>query len=337
MGIFAYATKRAAATVPVLIGVTFLAFVISHVVVSNPAHVWAGVKADPSTVAAITARYHLNDPILVQYFYYMRDLLRGDWGVSPVSGEPVLVGLLSHFPATLELGLAAIVITILMGIPLGVAAAVHQDRPADHGIRLLYLSGVSSPPFLVALGLLLVFFYYLRLFPSAGQLSPFVRPPPTITGMILVDAILTGQVYVFIDGLNHIVLPAMALALTTFGYVTRLTRSSMIEALSRDYVRTAYAKGLSDGAVIYSHALRNAMITTTTVVGLFFGGLLSGAIVVETIFDWAGIGWYSTRAILALDFPSVMGVTIVFTLVVVTTNLIVDVMYAVLDPRIRLG
>jgi peptide/nickel transport system permease protein len=337
VGILAYSIKRVAATIPVVIGITFLVFVISHLVVSNPAHVWAGVKADPSTVAAITARYHLNDPILIQYFYYMRDLLKGDWGVSPVSGEPVLVGLLTHFPATLELGLAAIMVTVLIGIPLGVAAAVHQDQPADHGIRLLYLSGVSSPPFLVALGLLLVFFYYLRIFPSAGQLSPFVNPPPTITGMILIDALLAGEFNVFVDGLRHIVLPAMALALTTFGYVTRLTRSSMIEALGRDYVRTAYAKGLSESSVIYSHALRNAMITTTTVIGLFFGGLLSGAIVVETIFDWAGIGWYSTRAILALDFPSVMGVTIIFTLVVVTTNLIVDVIYAFLDPRIRLG
>jgi len=319
-----------------VIGVTFLAFVISHVVVPNPAHVWAGPKADPSTVAAIAARYHLNDPLYLQYFYYLRDLVKGDLGVSPVSGQPVSVGLISHFPATLELAVVAIVITVSLGIPLGVLAAVHKDQPADYGIKIFYLSGVSSPPFLVCLGLLLVLFYYLRIFPSSGQLSPFVQPPPTITGMILVDAILAGQINVFLDALRHIVLPAMALALTTFGYVTRLTRSSMIDALNRDYVRTAYAKGLSDRTVIYGHALRNALISTTTVIGLFFGGLLSGAIVVETIFDWGGIGWYATQAILALDFPSIMGVTIVFTLVVVTTNLLVDISYLVLDPRIRL-
>jgi peptide/nickel transport system permease protein len=247
----------------------------------------------------------------------------------------VLTDLLLCFPATVELAIAALVIIIIVGIPLGVIASMHHDRPIDHSIRLIYLAGYSSPSFLVALITLFVFSYTLNIFPSQGQLSQFLIPPTRITGMYIVDSLLTGNWVDLTDSLSHIVLPAVALALFNFGVVTRVARSSMLEVLQKDFIRGAYAKGLPKRTVVYKHALRNAMTSTITVVGLVLGYLLSGTIVIETIFLWPGIGYYSTQAIESFDFPAVMGVVVLFTLGIVFANLVADVLYAVVDPRIR--
>lgn len=336
MGLLRFCLKRLALLIPVLLGVTILTFLISRVVVPNPARAWAGLKASQATVAAIAARYHLNDPIYVQYFYYMYDLVSGDWGTSPVTGQPVLENISAFFPATLELSIVSIIIAAVLGIPLGVYAAVKQDKPADHVVRLFSLGTYCLPPFLMALVMQLVVFYWLRLLPSGGRISPLVQAPPRITGLLILDSILTGNAQSLESSLIHILLPAIALALLTFGLITRLTRSSMLEVLRQDYVRTARSKGLSERVVVFKHALRNGLISIVTVLALMFAWMLSGAIVIEYIFNWPGIGRYAVQSILALDLPAVMGTTLVFTLVVVLVNLVADITYAALDPRIRL-
>jgi peptide/nickel transport system permease protein len=336
MGLVGYIARRILLTIPVIVGVTFVTFLLSRVIVPDPARAWAGIRAAPGEVAALTAQYHLNDPLYVQYFYYMRNLATGNWGVTPSTGRSVLQDIGFFFPATIELALVALLITIVVGISLGVIASVYYDRKIDHTIRVVYLAGFSSPPFLVALVVLIVFGYVLKVLPTQGQLSQNLIPPTHITGMYIVDSLLTGNWVDFKDSISHVMLPAIALALTYFGIVTRITRASMLEIMKKDFIRAEVAKGLTKNKVIFKHALRNALIPTVTVLGLILASLLGGAIVIETIFSWPGIGYYATQAIVNLDFPSVMGVTLVFTLGVVIANLIADIVYAALDPRIKL-
>jgi peptide/nickel transport system permease protein len=236
----------------------------------------------------------------------------------------------------LELSIVAIIIAAVLGIPLGVHAAVKQDKPTDHVVRLFSLGTYCIPPFLMALVMQLVVFYWLRLLPSGGRISPFITPPQHITGLLILDSVLTGNVQTLESSIVHILLPASALALLTFGVITRLMRSSMLEVLRQDYVRTARSKGLSERVVVFKHALRNGLISIVTVLALLFATMLSGAIVIEYIFNWPGIGRYAVQSILALDLPAVMGTTLLFALIVVVVNLVADIAYAVLDPRIRL-
>jgi peptide/nickel transport system permease protein len=335
MGLVGYILRRALLIIPIILGTTLITFVISRVTVPDPARAWAGVHANAQIIAALSARFHLQDPLYVQYAYYLRDILTGNWGVSPNSGRPVLYDLELFFPATAELAIAAITITIVIGIPLGIIAAMHQNKKIDHTIRLIYLAGFSSPPFFVALLFLFVFSYYFNIFPTSGELSANLTPPARHTGMYIVDSLITGNWVDLKDSLWHIVLPAAALALTYFGIVTRIMRSSMLEIFQKDFIRASFAKGLGSRAVVYRHAVRNAMIPTTTVLGLLLGSLLGGTIVIETIFVWPGIGYYATQSIESLDFPSVMGITVLFTLGVVLANLAADVLYGIIDPRIK--
>jgi peptide/nickel transport system permease protein len=335
LGLVTYIIRRLLLIIPILIGTTFITFIISRVTVPDPARTWAGPRASAEAIAALTARFHLSDPIYVQYLYYLRDLVTGNWGVSPTSGRPVLYDLQLYFPATAELAIAAIIITIIIGIPLGVLAAMYQNKKIDHSIRVLYLAGFSSPPFFVALLFLFVFSYYFNIFPTNGELSSNLLPPARHTGMYIVDSLITGNWIDLKDTLWHIVLPAVALALTYFGVVTRIMRSSMLEVFRKDFIRASYAKGLSGRTVVIRHAVRNAMIPTTTVLGLLLGALLGGTIVIESIFVWPGIGFYATQSIESLDFPSVMGITFLFTLGVVIANLIADILYGIIDPRIK--
>lgn len=322
--------------VPVLLGVTLLTFIISHVVVKNPVIAWAGAKASPQTYAAIAAQYHLKDPLYIQYAYYLYGLFSGNWGTSPTTHTPVLQAIATYFPATIELSFVALIISVIIGIPMGVLSALLNGRKLDYPVRLLYLSGIASPPFLLALIAQLVFSYYFHILPSSGRLSPNVSPPVHLTGLYLLDSALTGNWPVFLDALRHIILPATALALLTFAIIARVTRSSVLETMGKDFVRTAKAKGLPNRDVIFRHTLRNALVSTVTVIGLAVQFVLFGTIVIETIFFWPGIGLYATNSILNLDFPSIMGVTVLFTLVVVFTNLVTDISYAFLDPTVKL-
>jgi len=320
-----------------LLGVAFVTFVISRVIVPNPARVWAGPKASPETIAAFVARFHLNDPFYVQFYYYLNDLLHGNWGVSPSSGQPVLNSIAIYLPATIELTIAAIIMTVLIGIPLGVVAATNKDKTVDHFSRLFSLSGVASPPFLAALLLQLIFFYYLKLFPdSGGRISLSVAPPPTITGLFTVDSLITGNWPAFISSIQHLILPSFALAFLILGLMSRLVRASMLEALMSDYVRTAKAKGLRRRLVIYKHALRNALTQPVTALSLYVAYTLGGSVVIESIFSWPGVGRYAAQAAMVFDLPAVMGTTIVFTICVVIANLVADILLSVIDPRIQL-
>jgi len=305
------------------------------VTVPNPVRAWTGPRATAGAIAAIEARYHLNAPVYVQYYYYMTNILSGNWGTVPSTGRPVLFDLEHFFPATAELAIVAIIIAIVVGIPLGVLAAMYQGRTVDHAIRSFYLTAYSSPPFFVALGVILLFGYVWRIFPTSGQLSQGMVFDANITGMVLVDSLLKGNIPIFLNALDHLVLPATALSLIYFGIVSRITRASLLEVFQRDFIRASYAKGLRRRAVIFKHALRNAMIPTVTVLGLLLAGLFGGSVVVETIFNWPGIGLYAYQSIQSFDFPSVMGVTLLLTICVVFANLAADILYAVLDPRIK--
>lgn len=336
MGIVSYIARRALTLIPVMFGVTLITFVISFLTVPNPVRAWTGPRATPGAIAALVARFHLHDPIYMQYYYYMVNLLTGNWGLVPSSGREVLSDIELYFPATLELALASLLISILIGIPLGLLAATHQRKAADHSIRLFYLVGYCSPPFFVALLMILIFGYILRIFPVQGELSQSLNFPVHITGMVIVDSLLTGNWPVFTDAVWHLILPSVSLSLLYFGIITRVTRASLLEVFQKDFIRAAFAKGLEKRTVLIKHGLRNAMIPTVTILGVLLGGLLGGSIVIETIFQWPGIGLYLERSILTFDFPSIMGVAVLITLGVVLANLIADILYALIDPRIKI-
>jgi peptide/nickel transport system permease protein len=309
---------------------------MSRVLVPNPARAWAGLHASTEVVQELAARYHLTGPIYWQYVWYMRSLVTGDWGVSPTTGRPVLSDLAFFFPATVELAMASIILSIIIGIPLGVLAAVYHNSKIDQSIRLFYLMGFSSPPFFVALVLLLILGYFFRILPVQGELSIGLSPPVRITGMYIVDSVLSGNWIDFWDSLSHIVMPAVALTLTYFGIITRVTRASVLETFEKDYIKASFAKGLGNMDVVLRHSLRNALIPTTTIIGLLLGWLLSGTVVIETIFLWPGVGYYAVQSIESFDFPVIMAITLLFTFGVVFANLAADIVYAILNPRIRL-
>ena len=251
-----------------------------------------------------------------------------------------------YFPGTIELTITAMIICVLLGIPLGIISAIKKDKWPDHIVRIFSLTGISIPVFWFALILQYVFYLKLSWLPLGGRLDAGV-PPPTFnlpflpdihsTGLYVLDSLLGGQWDTLTMALLHLVMPAFCLAFIQLAVIARMTRGSMLEAMTQDFVRTARSKGLSERVVIFKHALRNAMIPTTTVIGLMFGGLLSGAVLTETIFYWPGIGRYSTHAIIGLDYPSIMGFTLIIALVYIFTNLLVDIIYAYLDPRIKYG
>jgi ABC-type dipeptide/oligopeptide/nickel transport system permease component len=332
----------------VLFGVVFLTFVISRIVVPDPVRAWIGVKASQSYANALILRYHLNQPLWVQFYYYLEGYLTGNWGISPVSQQPVLPEIEAHLPATVELTLAAIIIIIFFGITLGVVAAIKKDKWPDQVSRITALTGVSSPPFLGAIIILLIFFYYLHLFPNGGRLDPGLTPPSGIsftlfgdhvslppTGLYILDSLLTGNWVDLWSSIRHIILPAFALAITYFGITTRLVRSSMLNVLSEDYIRTAKSKGLSGSVVIFKHTLRNALIPATTIIALNFATLLGGTVVIEDVFNWPGIGRFTVQALQNLDYPTIIGTTLVFAIGVVAINLVADILYTILDPRVQ--
>jgi peptide/nickel transport system permease protein len=336
-GLLIFVAKRIVFLVIVLFGCSLITFTVSRVAVPNPTRAWAGPRASQATIDALIAKFHLHDPVYVQYYYYVSDLLHGDWGFDPGTGQPVLGSILLFLPATIQLTIAALLIVVAVGIPLGVVAATHKNKVEDHLARLTALTGIATPPFLIALILQLVFFYYLHVFPdSGGTISPFIQAPPRVTGFLIVDCILAGNVGALMSALQHIIMPAVALGFLNLGLMSRLTRASMLESLASDYVRTAKAKGLKKMLVIYKHALRNALIQPITVLSVYVAYMLGGSVVIESIFDWPGVGYYAATAILNFDLPAVMGVTLIFALGVVVVNFAADVLYALLDPRIRL-
>lgn len=322
---------------PMLIGVTLLAFIISHLVPSDPLVLLVSEKAmnNPEIVKAATEKWGLDRSLPEQYFIYIKNLVQGDMGVSFKSRRPVADDLKEYFPATVELSVIALIFAVLFGLPLGIAAALKSGKLIDHAARFISLIGASMPPFWSGLMALYLFWYKIPLFASPGRLDTHMEAPTRITGMILVDSILAGNAETFINGLHHLLLPAIILGWFTLAIIARVTRASLLETLQMDYIRTARSKGLRERSVVIVHALRNTLIPTLTVLGLAFAWLMAGAIMTETIFAWPGIGRYAVEAAANLDYPAVLGTTVLFAAIFMMANLVVDVLYCVIDPRIR--
>ena len=331
-----YIARRLLLMVPVLLGVSVLAFFLTQLLPGDPARAAAGRLASPEQLEAVRERLGLDRPVPVQYALYVGRLLRGDLGTSLTSKQAVAQELRLFFPATMELLAATMVITIVMGIPIGVWAATARGGWVDRGFLGFSYIGVGMPVFFLALLLQLVFAGWLRVLPIAGRLGLSTMPPPMLTGMHSVDALLAGQWSTFLDAARHLVLPAVTLALAGVSEVGRITRSSMLKELDQDYVRTARAKGVAERAVALRHALPNALLPTTTVIGLQVAFLLGGTVLIENIFSWGGLGTYAWTGIFRLDIPVIMGITLISTTVYLFVNLGVDLIYVFIDPRIEI-
>lgn len=337
MNFWNYLASRLLGILFVLLGVSIVTFLLSHVVPGDPAAAALGDRARDDQIAAFRAEYGLDRPLPEQYLIYVRGLATGDLGKSIRTRRPVTQDVGEKFPATMELSIAALLIAILLGIPAGIWSAVYRNRLPDHLVRIFSLVGGSLPIFW--LGLLMIGLFYGRLgwLPAGGRIDQFIPPPQRITGLFVVDGFLTGNMPALQSSLHHLILPAFVLGYFSTAVIARMMRSSMLEVLNQDYLRTARAKGLKERVVILRHGFRNAFIPTLTIIGITFGGLLSGAVLTETIFGWPGLGGYATAAALGLDFPAVMAVTLIAGVIFPLSNLFVDLSYAWLDPRIRHG
>ncbi len=331
-----YIGRRLLEAVPVFFGVLLVVFTITHLTPADPVVVLLGEHATPQAIDRLRAELHLNDPLPVQFIQYLGRALRGDLGNSIQSNEQVTVELATRFPATIELTIAAMLIASTIGILMGVLAATRQNSFFDGATMFTALFGFSMPIFWLGIMLILLFAAYLGWFPISGRLDYTVEVA-RVTNLYLVDALLTRNWEALGNALHHLVLPALTLSTVPLAIIARMTRSSLLEVLRQDYVRTARAKGLVERRVVSRHALKNAFIPVITVIGLNVGSLLSGAILTETIFAWPGVGRLVVDAIFARDYPIVQGTVLVIALLFVFVNLLVDLSYAYLDPRIRYG
>jgi peptide/nickel transport system permease protein len=328
--------RRLAGLLFVLAGVSVITFTLTQLVPIDPAAAALGQNAREEQIEVFRKRYGLDRPPLEQYVTYVGRLLRGDLGISIRTRRPVADDLRDYLPATIELSLAAMGVTLVLGITLGVLSAVRRNSLLDGVARVFALVGGSLPIFFLGLLMLALFYSRLRWLPGPGRIDAVLTPPPRVTGMYTVDSLLAGNLQVFRNSLTHLVLPAVTLGYFSTAVLLRMTRSAMLEVLTQDYIRTAQAKGLRDQTVLVRHALKNAMIPVLTTIGITFGSLLSGAVLTETIFGWPGLGRYATASATSLDFPAVMGVTLVAAVVYPVVNLLVDIGYHALDPRINI-
>jgi peptide/nickel transport system permease protein len=315
---------------------TLAIFLIANSVPGDPVLLQLGDlgASNPTMVAAFRHKWGLDLPLWERYGIFLDGLLHGDLGSSIASRRPVLDDIADYAPATIELGTIAFALALAVGLPLGVLAAVRRDSWIDHLARMLSLVGVSAPTFWLAFIMLAIFYGALDLAPGPGRLDAIAFPPPRVTGFLLIDTALAGDWDTFHDAISHLVLPAIVLASGTLGLVTRTTRAAVLEALSQDYVRVAYAKGLRARRVVLGHALPNALLPVVTLGGLAYANLLSGAVLTETVFSWPGLGRYTFQSAVSLDFPAIMGMTTIVAVVFVLVNFIVDMSYALLDPRV---
>ncbi len=320
----------------VLFGILVLVFFIAKIIPADPVGALLGGNAPPELVDELKHKLGLDKPLIIQFIDYIKGALRGDFGISLKTNRPVIEDIKEYFPATMELAIFAIIIAVGIGIPLGIFSAVKRNSFVDHFSRIFSILGVSMPVFWTGLLLLLLFYYKLGLLPGSGRLELFIIPPEPKTGLIILDALLEGNWEAFWDGLKHIILPAFVLGYASSASIARMTRASVLDVLRQDFIRTAKAKGLPKRLVIYKHALKNALIPVVTLIGLRFGSLLEGAVLTETIFGWPGLGRYIVNALLVLDYPAIMGGTVFIALIYSLANLVVDITYAVLDPRMRI-
>jgi peptide/nickel transport system permease protein len=333
-----FVARRLVALVFLAIGITAVTFVLTQLVPSNAVATNLGEQAagDPAAVAAFKHHYGLDKPLPQRYVIYLGHLLRGDLGQSSLTHNSVRSDLAQFIPATAELALYSVLFAAVVGIAFGVLAALRRNRPTDHALRVTSLAGISMPTFWIALVALYVGFYKLGWFPGADRLDPGTLPPPHVTGLYTIDALLAGNFGLFTQALHHLILPALVLAAFNVSLLTRFTRSAVLEVIGNDYVRGARAKGLPERVVVLRYILRAALPSVITVLGLVFANVLTGAVLVEKIFSWPGIGQYAYEAAVNLDVQAIAGVSIFVAVVYVTVNFIVDVLYGVIDPRIRI-
>lgn len=330
--------RRSLLSLIVLFLTTIVTFTLAHSVPGDPTAAIVSEKiSTPEVIAQVRKKYGLDKPAPVQYVLYLKNLLHGDLGQSLTTRHSVGRDLKQFFPATLELSLFAMFFAIVVGGPLGVIAAIRHNGVADHTARGVSLLGTAVPIYYLALVAQTILAYRFKILPFGGRLDDGVNPPTHLTGLYTVDALLHGQLDIFGMALKHALMPGLVLGSFAMGIIARMVRSSLLDVMNNDYVRTARSKGLSERTVILSHALRNALIPTVTVLGLTFGGLLAGAVFTETIFRWPGLGQYAVQTATKLDFAGILGVTLVVAIVYVLFNLIVDILYGILDPRIRIG
>jgi len=334
MKLGAYILKRIFLMVIVMLGVATIVFFITHIIPADPVGAILGGNAPIERVDEMRHQLGLDKPITIQFIDYIKDIVHADFGISLKSNRPVLTDIINYFPATIELAVASMLFAVLVGVLLGIFSAIYRNKSIDHFSRVFSILGVSMPVFWLGLLLLLLFYYHLDLLPGGGRNSLFIFPL-RITGFVLLDSLLAGNWAAFWDGLSHIVLPAFVLGYASAASIARIMRASMLDILRQDFIRTAKSKGLSKRVVIYRHALKNALIPVVTIIGLSFGSLLSGAVLTETIFSWPGLGRYIVNALLVLDYPAVTGGTLFIAFVYSLANLVVDISYAALDPRMR--
>ena len=331
-----YVTSRVAIAALMAVLATLVIFLIANTVPGDPVLTQLGdlAASNPDYVARFRAKWGLDLPLWKQYWVFLRGIVHGDLGVSIASQRPVLDDILQYAPATIELSTIAFALALLIGIPLGILAAVRRDSWIDHVARFVSLIGVSSPTFWLAFIMLAIFYGGLQIAPGPGRLDPIAFPPPTVTGLFLVDSALVGDWDTFRDAAAHLVLPSIVLAAATLGLITRTTRASMLESLQQEYVRVARAKGLRETAIVIGHVLPNALIPVVTLGGLAYANLLTGAVMTETIFSWPGLGRYTFSSAVSVDFPAIMGITLMVAVVYLVINLLIDFSYALLDPRV---
>jgi peptide/nickel transport system permease protein len=337
MPIYRYILRRILFAIPLLLGITVVAFLIAHAVPADPinANLPQNALGNERLVNAFREKWGLDEPPVVQYLTYLRNLLRGDMGVSIKTRNPVLDDIRQFLPATIELATTSIAVGLVLGIGFGVISAVWRNSWLDYVVRIFALIGVSFPIFLLALVGLAVLHAELGWVVGPGRLGFLVRDPPQVTGLFTIDSLLAGQWSTFRDAAAHLVLPSLVLGSYVSGIIARITRSSLLEVLNQDYIRTARSKGQIEARVVMRHGLSNALIPVVTMLGVLYGNLLAGAVLTESIFAWPGIGRYAFRASTSQDFPAIMGVSMLIALIYVIANFLVDILYFTLDPRIR--
>jgi peptide/nickel transport system permease protein len=329
--------KRLSTAVPSVIGVIIVTFLLTRVLPGDTAAYFAGPAATPQAIEEIRKSLGLDRPLPEQFVRYVRDLARGDFGTSLTTGQPVITDIAQRLPASAELTLLGLIISMAIAVPLGITAAVKQGSIIDHACRVIATAGVSLPVFFTGLILVYVFYFILGFAPAPlGRLDIFYSTPPHLTGFYLIDSLIAGDVEVFRAALSQLVLPAATLAIFSLAPITRMTRASMLAVLSSDFVRTARANGLSPRMVIVTYAFRNAMLPVVTTLGMVFSFLLGANVLVEKVFAWPGIGSYAIEALIASDFAPIQGFVLTMAIMYVLLNLAIDLLYGVIDPRVRL-
>ena len=330
--------ERLLTVIPALIGVVIVSFLLTRILPGDTAAYFAGPAATPQAIAEVKKQLGLDRPLPEQFARYVRDLAKGDLGQSLTTGQPVLSDLASRLPASAELTLFGLILAILIAVPLGVVAAVKQGSLIDHACRIVATAGVSLPVFFTGLILVYVFYFILKIAPAPlGRLDVFATAPTTVTGFYLIDSLMARDFETFRASLTQILLPGITLAIFSLAPIARITRASMLAVLSSEFIRTAQASGLSPATVIITYAFRNAMLPVVTTLGMVFSFLLGANVLVEKVFAWPGVGSYAVEALIASDFAPVQGFVLAMAILYVILNLLIDLTYGFIDPRVRIG